>query len=223
MDVLIISDQKIDEQENKIVEIFSPVHYIVENDFLKVQEKLAEGAYKLAVFLTIKDSYPSSWKFNEIKSRAAIITITKVNKLDLVIFRSFLKSVGLLSESISMRGENDLPPALYKSLIFIEENIHENDLSLAKVASNVYISRCHYSRMFKAFFGTGFKEYVINKRIQKAKMLLQEGRTVTEVCYAVGYGDLTHFGRMFKKMVGMNPSVYRKQYYEKPINTKKGA
>lgn len=221
MDVLIISDHDIDESESKsVLELLTRVHYIVEKDFSRAQEYLSKRTYKLIVFLTSKDAFPLAWNLNELKSKAAIVTMTKVDKLGLLIFSSFLKSVGLLANhSEKSREDDELPPVLYKSLAFIEENIHENDLSLEKVASNVYISRCHYSRMFKTFFGTGFKEYVMNKRIQKAKKMLQEGGSVTDVCYSVGYGDLTHFGRVFKRIVGINPSVYRKEHYRKVQNT----
>lgn len=215
MEVLIVSDQEINENKN-ISELLSRVDYMVEKNFSLVQKRINQNSYNLVVFLTIHSSFPDTWLFSKLKSQAAIMTMTKVDKLDLVIFSSFLKSIGLFNEPlIKSRKEDELPPLLYKSLVFIEENIHENDLSLEKVASNVYISRCHYSRMFKTFFGTGFKDYVISKRIQKAKQMLQKGVTVTEVCYAVGYGDLTHFGRMFKKVVGINPSIYRKKYFQK--------
>lgn len=217
MEVLIISDQEIGGQENlSVKELLMNVDYVIETNFSRIQSQIRMHSYKLLVFLTSKQAYPASWNFNELRNKAAVITITKVDKLDFVIFSSFLKSLGLWSGTLnSEKNKDDLPPILYQSLIYIEENIHENDLSLAKVAASVYISRCHYSRIFKTFFGTGFKEYVINKRIQNAKLLLQKGSSVTDTCYAVGYGDLTHFGRMFHKMVGMTPSEYRRKYHIK--------
>jgi YesN/AraC family two-component response regulator len=118
----------------------------------------------------------------------------------------------------SNASKPETPPLLFKSLEYIEENLCENDLSLEGVASSVYVSRCHYSRLFKEHFGFGFKEYIMNKRIQKAKVMLQEGQPVTDVCYAVGYGDLTHFGRVFKKLVGVNPSVYRLNNGQEPFD-----
>lgn len=221
MYVLIISDHEVHDKYNKnIQELLSCADYVIEKNYSKILEKITIKEYRLVVFLTINPMFPNSWKLHELKTSAAVVTMTQVDKLDLVIFSSFLRSVGLVPQPIEESGKaDDIPQVLYKSLVFIEENIHENDLSLAKVASNVYISRCHYSRMFKTFFGTGFKEYVIHKRIQRAKNMLQEGKTVTDVCYSVGYGDLTHFGRVFKKIVGINPSVYRKQHLQRTLKT----
>ena len=51
------------------------------------------------------------------------------------------------------------------------------------------------------------------KRMRKAVQLLEQGFQVTEVCYSVGYNDLTHFSREFKKMFGAKPSCYRADKY----------
>lgn len=221
MDVLLIINQQLDRNEfERVQNLFSHMQVVANDNFTEVR-KLVEGSnYKLIVFMTFEDNFPSSWKMGELKINTPIMTLLKINKLDLFVFYSFLDSVGLLSKPASSKSANsEIHPLLYQSLTFIEENIHENDLSLEMVASSIYVSRCHYSRLFKEHFGTGFKEYIMNKRIQKAKVMLQEGQPVTDVCYAVGYGDLTHFGRVFKKLVGINPSVYRKQ---KGIKTNTG-
>lgn len=80
------------------------------------------------------------------------------------------------------------------------------------MASKAYVSKCYYSRIFQKYVGKGFKEYVIDKRIQKAKLLLQKGNSVTDVCFSIGYSDLTHFARIFKRIVGVNPSIYKSEY-----------
>lgn len=98
-----------------------------------------------------------------------------------------------------------------KSLHYIHDNINRNDLTLEEVARQTYVCKWHYSKLFKQQFGVTFREYLITARIERAKQLLRANQSVTDVCYAVGYGDLAHFGRIFRKKVGMTPSDYRRQ------------
>ncbi len=99
-----------------------------------------------------------------------------------------------------------------KSLQFIRDNLYNNDLSLEDVAMQSYMSKWHFSKIFKRKFGITFREFLIQERIELAKKLLLANISVTNVCYEVGYGDLTHFGRIFQKKVGLTPSRFKKQY-----------
>ncbi|MEC0246741.1 AraC family transcriptional regulator [Paenibacillus chitinolyticus] len=212
MDVLIIITHTLGADDHKkIAHLFRDMEIIAESRFTNVVQLIGENPHDLVVFLSFEDALPPDWKLDELEMEAPMMILLNVNKLDLFLCQTFLDSIGLLPKPASdVVQETTIHPLLYKSLLFIEENIQENDLSLEKVASYIYVSRCHYSRLFKEHFGTGFKEYIMNKRIQKAKLMLQEGQPVTDVCYSVGYGDLTHFGRVFKRLVGVNPSVYRR-------------
>ncbi|MBO8162785.1 MAG: helix-turn-helix transcriptional regulator [Brevibacillus sp.] len=98
------------------------------------------------------------------------------------------------------------------SIRYIHSNMARNDLSLEEVASQNYVCKWHYSKLFKQRFGITFREYLITARIERAKQMLKANRSVTDVCYAVGYGDLAHFGRIFRKKVGMSPSDYKRRY-----------
>ena len=65
--------------------------------------------------------------------------------------------------------------------------------------------------MFKAT-GINFTDYLSRVRIEKAKNLLLNPNTrVSEVAYAVGFQSLTHFNRVFKKILGQSPTEYRSQ------------
>ncbi len=100
-----------------------------------------------------------------------------------------------------------------KSLQYIRDNLDNNELSLEDVAKQNYVSKWHFSKVFKKKFGITFRDYLIEERITLAKKLLLTNESVTSVCYEVGYGDLTHFGRIFQKRVGMPPSRYKKKYW----------
>ncbi|WP_127531393.1 helix-turn-helix domain-containing protein [Paenibacillus kobensis] len=213
MDVLLVISHKLkDDEYHRVQRMFTNMVILPQNNFAAVTEHIQSIKYKFIVFLSFEDTLPPSWKVDELKLDSPVMILLKVNKLDLFVFYSFLDSVGLLSKPVIEGADKpETPPMLYKSIEYIEENLCESELCLETVSANVFVSRCHYSRMFKEYFGIGFKEYIMNKRVQKAKVMLQEGVPVTDVCYAVGYGDLTHFGRVFKRLVGEKPSDYRKK------------
>ncbi|SEF87532.1 AraC-type DNA-binding protein [Paenibacillus sp. UNC499MF] len=172
-------------------------------DFNSALQLVKKARYKLIVFLTFEPVFPKAWNVNELRINSPMLALAGADKISL---SSLISLIDMVAQNEEVSHDNRL---FAESLAYIDENICENDLNLEKVASQIYVSRCHYSRMFQKYVGTGFKEYVMNKRIQKAKLLLQRGEPVTDVCFSVGYNDLTHFGRIFKRKVGVNPSVYR--------------
>ena len=57
-----------------------------------------------------------------------------------------------------------------------------------------------------------FQEYVVRRRMQEAMRLLKHpSAAVTDVCFAVGYTDLSYFTRTFRRYIGTSPSVYKNQ------------
>jgi AraC-like DNA-binding protein len=68
---------------------------------------------------------------------------------------------------------------------------------------------CRYLRM--ATGGT-FTDYVNRFRIEEARKLLLQGYSVTDTCYSVGFGNLAHFNRTFRRFAGENPSAFRKRH-----------
>ncbi|MEK3884028.1 helix-turn-helix domain-containing protein [Paenibacillus sp. PL2-23] len=86
------------------------------------------------------------------------------------------------------------------------------ELSLPLLADKFYISPYYLSRSFKAATGFAFTEYVSSVRIKEAKKLL-EGTSlkVNVIARRVGFGSVTHFGRVFKELTGNHPLFYRKK------------
>ncbi len=99
---------------------------------------------------------------------------------------------------------------IQRALHFIHNNFAA-DISLERVARTVRLSRYHLSRLFKEMTGFTYQSYLNRVRIEQAKkMLNDDALSVTDVGYAVGYSDLTHFERIFKKIVGSNPTQFRR-------------
>ncbi|HVS97490.1 MAG TPA: helix-turn-helix domain-containing protein [Puia sp.] len=78
------------------------------------------------------------------------------------------------------------------------------------IAAEVHLSTPAFCRYFKKQTKMTFTDFVNQYRITQAKTLLLKGMSVTEVCYDVGFESLSYFNRLFKKLVGENPSAFKK-------------
>jgi two-component system response regulator YesN len=92
---------------------------------------------------------------------------------------------------------------------FLDRNYHKR-VSLENVAELVCLSPKYLSRLFKEKTGSGFNEYRLRRKMEKAGETLREtGLTVNEISYRLGYRNMESFIRMFKKINGMTPTEFR--------------
>src|SRR6201986_2380201 len=78
---------------------------------------------------------------------------------------------------------------------------------LARVA---HTSTAHFSRQFRETFGESPHRYLQRRRVERAMELLRHtDRSVTDICFDVGFGSLGTFSRTFSAIVGESPSAYR--------------
>jgi transcriptional regulator GlxA family with amidase domain len=85
-------------------------------------------------------------------------------------------------------------------------------LDVEALARGAHMSAGHLSREFRAAYGESPYAYVMTRRIERAMALLRRGDlSVTEVCFAVGCQSLGTFSNRFTELVGMPPSVYRRE------------
>lgn len=97
-----------------------------------------------------------------------------------------------------------------KLLDYVERNCYDSTLCLTSAADSLEISIYTVSRIFKEATGTGFKEYITAKRLERACHLLKTTRlTVSAVAEASGFENATYFSTVFKNEYGMPPSKYR--------------
>lgn len=95
---------------------------------------------------------------------------------------------------------------------YIDKNYGDADISLNTVCSYLAMSTSYFSSIFKAYTGETFIEALTKKRIERAKMLLENtSKKAYEIADEVGYGDPHYFSITFKKMTGMTPTEYAKR------------
>ncbi len=85
-------------------------------------------------------------------------------------------------------------------------------LDVESLAQGIHVSAGHLSREFKRAYGESPYSYLMTRRIERAMTLLRRGdRSVTEVCFEVGFSSLGTFSTRFSELVGVPPSVYRQR------------
>lgn len=96
-----------------------------------------------------------------------------------------------------------------RAMAYIREHLHES-LSLQQVARYVHMNPNYFSELFKRESGSNYIEYVTEERLKRAMALLSETPAkISEVAGRVGYSDIKHFNKLFKKYAGQTPSAYR--------------
>lgn len=89
----------------------------------------------------------------------------------------------------------------------------DKDITMAFIADKLSITSNYLSKLFKQITGEGCKDYIVRKRIEKAKILLETTSiSVGEIAYMTGYNDANYFSAVFKKQIGSTPSEFRKNY-----------
>jgi YesN/AraC family two-component response regulator len=123
----------------------------------------------------------------------------------------FAQHLSMVSNQVFIQRENAEPPVIAKARAFIQEHQTE-ELSLSQVAKAVNMSSYYFCKMFKKVAGINFTDYVARVRIEKSKnLLLNPNLRVSEIAFEVGFQSLTHFNRVFKKILGQSPTDYRAQ------------
>lgn len=112
-------------------------------------------------------------------------------------------------EQVLNTENNETHEIISKAKRYIEEHLHE-DISVSSIAAELYITPNYFSRLFKRIMEEGCNEYIVRKRIDKAKSLLEMTTMKTgKIALMVGYRDTNYFSLAFKKHIGVSPTKYR--------------
>ncbi|HEX2316156.1 MAG TPA: AraC family transcriptional regulator [Thermomonospora sp.] len=92
------------------------------------------------------------------------------------------------------------------------DRAYAQPLDVPALARIAHVSEAHFTRVFRATFGETPHRYLQRRRVERAMFLLREtDRSVTDICFQVGFGSLGTFSRTFRAIVGRSPRAYRKE------------
>jgi AraC family transcriptional regulator len=118
----------------------------------------------------------------------------------------------VLAEHRPGRGQDGaLPRGRLRAVIEYVEAYLDTSPTLEQMAAVARLSPYHFARQFKAATGLPPHQYVIARRVERAKQLLQGvgGLSLAEVANRVGFSDQSHFAHHFKRLVGVTPRQFR--------------
>lgn len=107
-----------------------------------------------------------------------------------------------------MRVERDVRRMQQISAYVMAHYVHK--ITLGDIATEMGMNRSAFCSYFKRLKGMTFTQFVVQYRLNTACELLKTTRRqVSEICFMVGFNDLSHFTRTFTAMFGMSPAKYR--------------
>lgn len=127
-----------------------------------------------------------------------------------------IQVIEILLEVIRLYDNNKVESDSIKSnesillaIDFINKN-YMRKITLEEVAKNSFVSVNNLCSLFKTSLYTTVNKYITSTRITQAKILLSQGKSVTETAFSCGFNDYAHFIRTFKSLVGVSPGKYKK-------------
>jgi two-component system response regulator YesN len=124
-----------------------------------------------------------------------------------------VKFLANIRVSFNNGSKSSIRKIVVKILEYIDKNYCNSNISLNLIAEEFYKSSVYVSKLFKAETGENFIDYVTNLRIKKARGLLLDSLNLKafEISQIVGYNDVSHFSKLFKKYTGLSPIEYRER------------
>jgi AraC-like DNA-binding protein len=143
--------------------------------------------------------------FNENSEESEVLIFTIFVQLLVKLNKIYLSKNNLITNSL----EDDSSKKIQEILNYINENLSKK-ITLNILQEEFYINKYYLCHLFKKSTGFTIQEYIIYKRLMKAKELLLLKTPVLEVSSLVGFGDYSNFYRVFKKVFGDSPRNFLK-------------
>ena len=120
-----------------------------------------------------------------------------------------LIQVGRVRAVVPEEAKSSFDPKIEKILSYINENL-TSPLSVESLAEQLYLSKYHFMRLFKAQTGSTVHSYVRQKRLMNAARLIREGVPANQAAADSGFADYSAFHRAFRESFGISPGQLKK-------------
>jgi len=125
----------------------------------------------------------------------------------------FARQLADLSNQLMVKQSLAEAPAITRARAYITEHLTE-EISLPQVSRAVGTSTFYFCKIFKRSTGLTYTEYIARLRVESAKQLmLNPNKRVSEAAYEAGFQSLSQFNRVFHRIAGEAPSVYREHLH----------
>jgi len=145
--------------------------------------------------LIMADTYKKMWSI-QLKLSLFLEIMVKINRI--------------FSDETRSTPSHFLHRNLIPILEYIDQNL-DKDLSLKSLQNRFYVSGSYLCQLFKQITGSTLHDYIIYKRISRAKQLLVSGESSYNASVKCGFSDYSNFFRSFKKVTGYSPREYLRQ------------
>lgn len=207
------------------------------------KEGTIEQIFNLTDVIVSEMTIKTEGEFNQIRSQliniAAEITSAEqnasLNGVLIIVYKEFLSNIisaqktecllssfnNFIEKAASMYNQEDHSyrfEVITKIQEIIEMRLNDN-ITLESIASEMFFTPSYLSRLFKKEIGKNFSEYLIDRRLEKAKiLLLSTNRTIDSIAQETGYENANSFRRLFKSKIGMSATEYRSSNQQQTIN-----
>jgi AraC-like DNA-binding protein/ligand-binding sensor protein len=121
----------------------------------------------------------------------------------------FAQHLSSLSNQLMVSADQVESPMVARARLYIAQH-QDEEVSLRQVAAAVNTSAFYFCKMFKQATGLTFTDYLARMRIEKVKnLLLNPHKRISEVAYETGFQSLSQFNRVFRRVTGQSPTVWR--------------
>ena len=182
----------------------------VSTELILKSENLAqakERVYNLLLLLTgkVRQQYAEVTLLTEFTvSLEEILTLNDTKELTLYLEMQLIT----MQEGILKFNRTNNHYIVEQAMMYISENYSHN-ITLDDMAAYLRISPFYLSRVFKKNTGKNFTDVLAERRIEAAKRLLHQKKSIKEVTYETGFNSQNYFSKIFKKYVGCSPREYR--------------
>ncbi len=129
----------------------------------------------------------------------------------------FVRIFRYMSRSKTDENKNGVFRLAPQILQYIEDNYHRK-ISLHELARECFYNPSYFGQLFKECFGQTPTEFIAQKRLEKAKLLLEEeNNSIESISQSIGFKDLKQFYKLFKDYTGITPAEYRKNSRNNPL------